>query len=219
MQKKIVAAICAAALALAMPVAAFAANNAGFDGVKNGSIITITGDKDVDGDNAKLSNLVMTANSSWVWAADVAATSATASNYVAYTNDVMKQSFTVDPIYRTSTDYAGNLGDKDQMKAGKVSLSFDVTFDAKKCAQLPTTIDQDNLYARGYIQHGDGGVETVAPALGTTVHFDTNRCSTFTAVLGNGPLSYGQPVGQNTTDDLTNAAKNGNTSPKTGELA
>ncbi len=208
MQKKIVAAICAAALALAMPAAAFAKSlDLATSGPAN-SVATLTADE-VDGDNAKMLDIEIEGKAGYVTGADIEATSATASNYVAYTNDVMKQSWTIDAGTYKNNEWKGNI----------TGVDFTVAFKQKKIDQLPTTIAQDNLYTRVYVQHGDGGTQYFEAQKGTSYPVHMTRLSTVTAVLGNGPLSYGQPVGANNVDDLNKAAADGSKSPKTGELA
>lgn len=211
MQKKIVAAICAAALALAMPIAAFATTINGTEATKvSDSMSQWSLKKAVEGDNADLTKFDLVANSKWAIGVDIDKTASTASNYQAYTNDVMTQSFAINAY----SDYKGATWDGDCQ-----SVTYTIEFKAKKIAQLPTTVAKDNLYTRAYIDHDGKGVEWVAPMKGTSVTYKGERCSVVTAVLANGPLSYGQPVGTNNTKDLDDAAKNGNVSPKTGEIA
>ncbi len=206
MKKKIVAAICAAALALAMPAAAFAVQTLPGKVVSD-SMSSWSLEKPVEGDNADMTAFSMVANSKWVAGAVITKTDAKAGNYQAYTNDLLVQSFKID---------AKDLVEEWDGECD--SVNYTIKFSDKKIAQFPTTVDKNNLYARAYIDH-EPGYETVAPTQSTKVVVNTDRCSTVTAVLANGPLSYGQPVGANNVDDLNKAAADGSKSPKTGELA
>lgn len=207
MQKKIVAAICAAALALAMPVAAIAAETG--NATVEGSMSTYQLEKAVDGDNADMTAFTMTVNSSYAKGAVVEKTSATASNYQAYTNDLMTQSFSID---------AKNLKGENWNGTAK-SVTYTIVFKQKKIDALPTTVDPNNLYTRAYVDHQPGTEFFTQDQPSKQITVNTKRCSVVTAVLANGPLSYGEPVGTNNTKDLDDAAKNGNVSPKTGEIA
>ncbi len=213
MQKKIVAAICAAALALAMPAAAFAGSaTTGETGVvagPNGSQRTYTLEKSVDGENADVTAFSMTVNPDYARGAVIKTTDAVASNYTAYTNDLLTQSFQINA--------------KDGLEGanwtGACDVDMTVKFDAKKWNNFPTTVDTSNLWTRVYIQHDlANGVESRGPVNDTEISWHMDACSVVTAVLSNGPLSYGQPVGANNVKDLADSANNGK-SPKTGEIA
>ncbi len=221
MQKKIVAAICAALLAMAMPVAAFATSLTQDSAAEvNGSDVTYTVSK-LAGAKADLKNLTVFANKDMVKTLDVNPTSENAV-FIGGSNVIAAQSFAIDAKNKDGVKVgliqkAGKTGEI----AGTIEFNWD-----NLVSTLPATIDVDNLYTSIYAKHsGDNNVEPlVSNAKGYSAGFSMDRCSIVTAILSNGKVIYNPAVGV-TADGATNAADlekaaaDGTKSPKTGDIA
>lgn len=221
MQKKIVAAICAAALALAMPAAAFATSlSQDSSATVNGSDVTYTVSK-ISGDKADLKNLYVFGNKDMVKTLDVNATSENAV-FIGGSNVIAAQSFAIDAKNKNGVKVG--LIQKDG-KEGLISGTIEFNWD-DLVSTLPATIDLDNLYTSVYAKHsGDNNVEQLAlNTKGYSAKFEMDRCSIVTGVLSNGKVIYNPAVGvtadgATTAADLEKAAADGSKSPKTGDIA
>lgn len=222
MQKKIVAAICAAALALAMPVAAFAADTI----VSSNGTATIAGTVKGSNDNVTLSNISFTGVNGSVEKIKVDKAGATG----AAPSNALPGSVSSFAIQAKDKDW-----DNELVKGlGQYAImNAEVTFNDAVIRDLPSSIAGDNLYV--------GGKFTSATE-GTTVTMDTFRVnaelntpeSAITAAagtasvqlegLGTGTLTLWMQNGKYSAGDNANAAavadeaKDGSKSPKTGEL-
>ena len=225
MKKKIVAAICAAALALAMPVAAFAGTYTQDSSVvtnKNTSIVTYNVSK-VSGTKADLKNLVVIGNKDLVKELVVDPTSENAV-FIGGSNIIAAQSFVIDAISANNVK-VGLINKDGQLRDDAIAGTIEFHWD-DLVSTLPATIDHNNLYTSVYAKHsGDNNVEVLeANAKGYKAGFKMDRCSIVTAGLSNGKVIYDPAMGVtaadgNTTGDLEKAAADGTKSPKTGDVA
>ena len=223
MQKKIVAAICAAALALAMPVAAFA-KNANFTGA--GSELTAQIGT-VENGKVTLKNIVLTGSKSMVASAEVIAdgTGAAPSNAIANSS----ARFVIN-AYGSDRAAVSSLGVKYN------SMTADVDFAESVVANLNVNNDRDNLYVAGRFVSNEGGVTiplaakklsiagepivgngTVTPAaVGAdgTIELTNLGTGTLTVWMQEGKYAAGDA----NTADVAKEAQDGSKSPKTGEL-
>lgn len=238
MQKKIVAAICAAALALAMPVAAFAtpdwAQSSTTDATVSGSMVTIDLVDDVEGDLATMSDFVAKGSADIVKYVKVNATNSSAVA-VDGSNVIAAQSFAVNFTDKDQKAVVGLIGTKYQTFSGKID------FKQKAFTNLGTGVAFDNLYEQIYFTPSNGvnagnfmliggpqKVDVNGTASDVTVSSavssfatDSAASGTITAVITNGRqvVNPGLVSGTDRIDDVNKAAADSSKSPKTGEVA
>lgn len=235
MQKKIVAAICAAALALAMPAAAFAGVSSLTSNDKNittqGSQVTISGIGDIEGDYATLSDFTASGSDEIVKYVNIAATNSSAVA-VDGSNVVAAQSFTMDFLNKDGKAVTGLIGTDYNSFAGTID------FKEKVFTNLGTGVSFDNLYEQIYFTPSNGvnagnfmlvggpqkvNVNGDATAASAVSSFSSTQAAsgTITAVITNGRqvVNPGLVSGTDRIDDVNKAAADSSKSPKTGEVA
>ena len=223
MQKKIVAAICAAALALALPMAAFAADNA----VNSNGTCELSGTVKGSNDSVALSSIKFTKVNGSVKEIKVdkaGSTNAAPSNALPGS----ASSWTIEAHNnKWNPALVNGLGQDANMTAK-------VAFDDSVIRDLPSSIAADNLYVGGnYVSNVEGGTVipmTAQPVAGVRVVQDaaiTSDAATGNVNMtgvGTGTLTLWMQNGKYASGDTANAAKvadeakDGSKSPKTGEL-